>query len=242
MLHVPDLDSVSDGIMKRTVEVCQACSATGWIHQEVDDFTTKQVPCDCRRAASFDIGLVAGGIPPEFWSVEQFNFVYNTTNLGVVKKYCDDLTSAKRSGRGFTFLGENGAGKTGMATLILARALRAGFSVGYLTAHDYLSGIPASWRDPALREWLDELTAADFMVLDEMGKEYRAQDASRMADMDGLLRARRSARRPTICISNLGRSEFKDVYGASIDSIMSDINTQLLFEPGDFRKVKRAQV
>jgi DNA replication protein DnaC len=239
LLHLPDFDALIDYQHRKIIGKCVVCHATGWIHEDIDDFHTKQLPCECRKRASYKMGLVAGNIPPEFWKVEDLEWTYNLDNLERVYAYCADLPSARSEGRGFTMTGENGAGKTGMACVILSAALRAGYRAAYLTAHDYLTTIPATWRDTELKEWLNELIQADFLVLDEMGKEFRAAEASKLAEVDSLLRARRGAMKPTIAVSNLSLKGFREVYGSSIDSILADRNKRLLYEPGDFRKRKK---
>ena len=239
MLHLPDFTILHDRQMRRIIARHEACKGTGWLHEDVDDFHTRQVSCSCRREANYHLGLVAGNIPPEFWTADDFEWVHNLDNLALIQSYCEDLATMRSEGRGFTMLGENGAGKTGMSCMVLSHALRAGYRVGYLTAHDYLTAIPSTWRDPDLKEWLDDLIQADWLVIDEMGKEFRREDASKLAEVDSLLRARRGAMRPTIVVSNLSLKGFKEVYGASIDSILSDRNKLLIYEPGDYRKTKR---
>lgn len=236
MLHLPDIDRLHDRHQRLIIARCTDCHGTGWLHKELDDFKTKQVACTCRMEADFRMGLVAGNIPPEFWVVETFKWEYNLDHLATIEGYIGNMEENRATGRGFTMLGENGAGKTGMSCLILAAALREGYRVGYMTAHDYLTTIPATWGSTELKEWLDDLIQADWLVLDEMGKEFRREDASRLAEVDSLLRARRGAMKPTIVISNLSFKGFKETYGASIDSILSDRNQMLIFEPGDFRK------
>jgi len=241
MLHLPDFVTLVDRSHRRIITRCRECRGTGWNHVDVDDFTTRQEACECRRRADFKVGLVAGNIPPEFWAVEDFDWVHNQDNLSLVNSYIERIEEHRKTGAGFTLLGENGAGKTGMSCLILAAALREGFRVGYITAHDYLTTIPATWRNPDLKAWLDELLQADWLVLDEMGKEFRSAEASKLAEVDSLLRARRGAMKPTIVVSNLSLKGFKDVYGASIDSILSDRNKLLIYEPGDYRKRRKGR-
>ena len=242
MLHVPDFDATAATLYGRTVARCRACHATGWRHEitSEDDFETTQVPCSCRLELRFQVGLRAGAIPPEYWGVEQFDFQYNKSNLEQVVRYCGDIRRARTDGIGFTMLGENGTGKTAMSIYILAKALRAGYTAAYLTAHSYLTSIPASWYDSGLRTWLDELVRADFLVLDEMGKEHKAKEEAKMAELDSLLRARAAAFKPTTVITNMSVAEFRNAYGASVDSILSARNKRLVYEPGDFRKRRGA--
>lgn len=243
MLVAPDFDIIAGQLSERYMHSCPICRGSGFAYKEVEDpAARKRQDCECRKEYNFQIGLRFGNVPSEFWGVESMKIVHNLTNLKIVDEYCAHLRKRRSKGVGFIMYGENGAGKTAMGTLILARAIRAGMSVSYVTAHDYLQAGPASWSDPALKEWLQDIVDADFMVLDELGKEYRKQDASRLADIDTLLRRRRGDLKPTILITNCSVSEFREKYGESIVSILSDRNKALVYEPGDYRRTNKPDV
>lgn len=241
MLKRPDLKRVSDRLHKKYVADCEKCNGTGWRHVPLpgSDWETKMAACSCKTELVFQYGLVAGNIPREYWQADEFNWEYNLAHLKTIETYCDDLPKARKHGYGFTLVGENGTGKTSMACLTLIRALEAGYSAAYLTAHDYLTSLSRSWGEEDIKEWLLDLTGCDFLVLDELGKEYKSKKDAQMAEIDSLLRERRQAMRPTFVITNLSALQLREVYGESVSSILVDKNKTLIYEPGDYRRHKR---
>jgi len=105
-----------------------------------------------------------------------------------------------------------------------------------LTSHEFAVS-KRSWNDKPLLAWLDEMVNADFLVLDEVGKEYRAKGSDWVsAEFDTLLRRRRGFHLPTIIITNLTVVQLKERYGESLWSIMKDRMKVLQYAPGDFRR------
>jgi len=178
----------------------------------------------------------AANVPREFWTVEDLVFERNIPARERVGAYVEDLAGALKVGSGFLMTGRNGVGKTACACVVLATAARAGHSVAYLTSHDFVtSAIPAS-RDIELEQWRRELLGADFLVLDEIGKEHRAAGSEyALSELDSLLRWRRGEARPTILITNFDAREFATTYGDSLWSAIRDRLEILKFRDGDFR-------
>jgi len=135
-------------------------------------------------------------------------------------------------------VGENGFCKTFSSCHLLAKALSQGYTGGYLTAQEFMSIKRAAWNNDELSAWLQDLTTSDFLVLDEVGKEYRKPGSDWVAaEFDTLLRLRRGHLKPTIIISNLTILQFKERYGASLWSILIDRMEVLQYAPGDYREV-----
>ena len=237
LLIVPDVDQLHSEIFDRLVGGCDVCGGTGRIVVEADDpMKSRRKACGCLREVRFRCSLLTGNVPREFWTVENLVFEWNIEAREKVGAYCDEIVTARIEGNGLVLLGENGSGKSACACLALCAAARRGWSVGYITAREFVTSSILVDRDPELKTWRDGLLRADFLVVDEMGKEYR-KDGSEFAqtEMDGLLRWRRGDFRPTVVTSNLKLKELEDVYGASLWSIISDRMEILQFQPGDFR-------
>lgn len=241
MLVVPDVDSLRDELWRRLVEPCKNCRGTGYLAGDdadmVEPWDTSSASCPCQDEVARQCALLAGHVPREFWEVEGLEFTWNTGPREQVETYCASLRAHRAEGRGWVFLGENGTGKTACGSVILCRAVREGFSVGYITAQEYVSSAFAGQRDPELDAWRKQLAAADFLVLDELGKEYR-KDGSEfaLAELDGLLRWRRGELRPTVICTNYTVAQLQSSYGESLWSILLDRLDRLQFESGDFRR------
>lgn len=248
MLRPPDAELLFADLYKRLVLPCRKCGGSGKTVRSATadplDDERRIVRCDCLNEVTLRCRLSEGNVPEEFHAVEEFRFEFNTTIADEVRGYCADLPAARREGLGWVFCGENGSGKTSLGCFILARAARAGFSVGYLTTQEYLSTIIPSGHDPALADWFRQVQTADFFVLDELGKETRREVAEGessfwLASLDSLIRQRTQNLRPTVLISNFNAAEFQKVYGASFASILAHRVEYRKFAPGDYRAVVR---
>lgn len=239
MLRPPDIDGLYADLWRTTVEPCLVCRGAGTVSKESDDplFPTSS-PCDCKREVMLRCALRSANVPREFWEVESLEFEWNKPARAVVEKYLEDLAGARREGRGFLMIGANGVGKTACACVVLCRAARAGYSIAYLTAHGLVTSVIPATRDPELNAWRRQLLEADFLVLDEMGKEHRAAGSEfAVSELDSLLRWRRGELRPTILCTNLEAREFAspELYGESLWSILRDRLETLKFRDGDYR-------
>ena len=236
-MTVPDVDTLHGELFDRVVERCEECGGTGRIVVDGDDpMRSKRRPCRCLREVRFKCDLLAGNVPREFWAVEDLVFEWNKAARRRVQMYCDEITRARTDGRGLLLLGENGSGKSACACLVRCVAARNGFSIGYITAREFVTSSILVYRDPELKVWRDSLLRADFLVVDEVGKEYRKEGSEyTQGEIDDLLRWRRGEYRPTVVTSNLTTKEIEEVYGASLWSIVSDRMEPVKFQPGDFR-------
>lgn len=237
MFRPPDVDTLAAELWTRLVEPCQECQGTGRLVVGQDDILmSRTAPCMCHKTLTFMTALKAANVPREFWEIEDLVFESNKPARARIEEYTADLAGAMAEGAGFLFTGRNGVGKTSCACVILCRAARAGRSIAYLTSHDFItSAIPAS-RDPELERWRRELVAADWLVLDEMGKEHRAAGSEyALSELDSLLRWRRGENKPTVITTNFDAREFASTYGDSLWSAIRDRLEVLKFRDGDFR-------
>ena len=236
MIKAVKVDEWYRGALERALSSCKACRGTGNVIVPSDDPLDYQVqPCECKATVQKQAKLIWANIPTEFWRSESEGLEWNTGHYAIVKSYANRLDQARRTGDGLLMVGENGVGKTFSACHIITRALSQGYTAGYLTSHEF-TVYRRSWDDKALLAWLDEMTGADFLVLDEVGKEHRAKGSDWVAaEFDTLLRRRRGYLLPTIIISNLTVLQFKERYGESLWSIMKDRMKVLQYAPGDFR-------
>lgn len=237
MLHVPDVDVMYEELWLKHVEPHVPCKGTGRVVKGDDPMDTRHRPCSCLDQVNFRCDLLDGHVPPEFWGVESLVFELNVPARAFVDAW--DLREARRMGAGILMTGENGVGKTACACIVLCRAARLGYSVSYMTVQQFVISHFAAQRDRGLEAWRTELLRADFMVLDEVGKEHRKEGGGfALTELDGLIRWRYADIRPTIFCTNFTASQVKKVYGESLWSIIQDRASPLNFESGDFRKLR----
>lgn len=239
MLAPPDTRALAVKLRQKYVETCDKCRRTGTVIQDDSDdepWNQKSQPCACAELVRFKVGLREARIPREFFGVLSIKPEYNLDRFKKVQEYAAELASRYDDGDGFLFYGLNGAGKTMCGCYILAHAIKQGYTASYLTAKELAAATGRAKGDDAFSAWLGKYLANDFLVLDELGKEYRNGNEYSLSELDELLRSRRGERRPTIICTNMSLHEFRDGYGHSFYSLTKDALAQLAFEATtDFR-------
>mgnify|MGYP004003864901 CR=1 FL=1 len=239
MILSVDVDDWFRDALSEALAKCTICKHTGNVvtRDESDPLEYVVAPCVCKAKVQKKARLIASNIPSEFWKSETAGLEWNKGHYERVKTYASKLGENRSSGSGLLMVGENGVGKTFSACHILTQALSNQFTAGYLTMHEFMT-YKKTWNDVRLKDWLDLLLFCDFLVIDEVGKEYKAKGSDWVhAEFDTLLRKRRGYNLPTIIISNLTVIQFKERYGASLWSILRDRMDVLQYAPGDFREV-----
>lgn len=240
MLRPPETDKLAASLKAKYIDACPKCRQTGKLIKPVPgapwDYTTE--PCECAKTVRYKLGLRRARIPREFVEVLDVMPERNMDRFAVVQQYVKDLRAHFDEGDGFLFYGLNGAGKTMFSCYILANAIRAGYSAIYMTAKEYAAACGQARSDWQFRAWFQEIILSSFLVLDELGKEYRSGNEYSLAELDDLLRTRRGAKLPTVICTNMSLHEFRDGYGASFFSLTKGSLEHLAFEAStDFRDV-----
>lgn len=239
MLQRPETELAHIKLLNSKVINCKVCMGAGCLPVPTDDpFDTRFEDCECRRSVKRLCSLMDANLPREYWDADGWEVEHNTDVFDAhILPYCNSIGENLKVGRGILMFGENGVGKTTFAAYILLKALDAGATIGYVLAYQLLVHAIDSRGNSEMGAWFRNLLAADFLVIDEMGKEHKRPDSGfALAELDLLLRTRRSNLKPTIMVTNMNRVQFIDSYGASIESITKGA-LQIHFEGGDHRSV-----
>lgn len=231
-------------LTKTLIDQCEKCDGTGHIYDDVTwDDDDELIPmkhsniCVCKKTALFRMSLHEAGLPREFWQADEIDPELNRDQFATVGEYNDRIKQARRHGLGLLLSGKNGAGKTTCAARVVIAATRIGYSTAYVNFPHLVDGWRRAWKERDLAKYLDERVCADFLVLDEIGKEHVTNDETFVTSkLDGILRMRRGDMFPTILVTNLEPRELIERYGASMASLLSDRYKTLRFKPGDFRR------
>jgi len=153
---------------------------------------------------------------------------------------------------GLGLLGAPGYGKSMGAAMLAKDLCLSGVWVKFITNTDLLERRKNLIHLEKEAERTDDFTAynpaeyqlrfieneCDLLVLDDVGKEYRAKSGYADAGLDMLLRRRQLARKATIITSNLSMSDW-DTYNTSMASFLHDVGEVLdLSEGYDHRASK----
>ena len=109
-----------------------------------------------------------------------------------------------------------------------------------MTFSSYISAYTESWgatkteRDVVEQDLLDKYKGVEFLVLEEIGKEIDSKIAKPI--LEDLLRYREEHGLVTIICTNLTPSTIKELYGASICSLINGNMTVIVIDSEDKRQ------
>ncbi len=155
----------------------------------------------------------------------------------LLEVYIEDARDHKETGKGLLLYGPPGTGKTYLACAVLNALAQEKWRHWYITMVDYLRDVQTSWDlgpksaidEGALEDWWvlynlrhDLLTKTSFLVLDDIGKEYRGSGSGwAETEIDYLLRKRFDLALPTILTSNTPLSDWAS-YGEAMASFLHE--------------------
>lgn len=105
---------------------------------------------------------------PEQWTLDTFPWAKQP---GVDRAMMRELAELDFIGKGenIVFIGEPGAGKTGLAISLLRTAVNRGYPGRFIRAQDLFDEMYASLADRSTRKLLDKLVRLPILVVDELG-------------------------------------------------------------------------
>jgi DNA replication protein DnaC len=152
------------------------CDGSGFLY---DEATRSARDCTCRprRIARRKARKLAGVIPRRYQGVSFDRppvTLIEASKVRVVRAYIDGLDQNLADGRGIWFQGDIGTGKTTLAMLISATALREGHSVAIYSLPRLLGLLRETFQDESeasLSTLLDRLAAVELLHIDDVGAE-----------------------------------------------------------------------
>ena len=198
---------------------------------------------------------------PQYLDKTLDNFEATTPNLEkavkVTRNYIDNLKEMKDQGRGITFVGENGVGKTHLACAVLS-AVRSPDRDQWLTRK------PVSIECIELATWIDlwqetfKLSGEDeryhyisdqlryvkrvsFLLLDDLGREHESVSGWSNERVFDLLRYRHNRCLPTLITTNIpiengdAPMDLKRRYSEGMSSFLNGTSVIFEMEGEDYR-------
>jgi len=133
--------------------------------------------CKCLDAYNNEYEQICANLPAkyiglEFNDIKDNDFVAkNNETFKIIKNYISDLKNMKQTGAGIYFWGESGAGKSYLASRILKKALKQGYSAYFVSLENLVRANFKSRSEPKYDEYLETLERdIDFLVIDEIDK------------------------------------------------------------------------
>jgi DNA replication protein DnaC len=171
---------------------------------------------------------------------QQIKLDYRSANelLKQIAEYVKNITNAKKKGISLMLAGSNGTGKTLLGTAILKAVIQKGMSAQMTSLGGIIQCYTDGWGDPRKRQVFDErIKNTDFLLIDDVGKEYQAKNSDLTEIMfDNLIRYRVFRRKPFILTTNTAPNDLRNRYGNSLMSLLEGKTIKLKVIGDDYRK------
>ena len=122
-------------------------------------------------------------------------------------------------------------------SFVLTQMIKREASVYYTTLPQLDVDIKRGFRDRELESRLVEMFDSDFVVIDEVGKEYKSKDAYIKTRFELAVKTRYDNGDPTLFGSNFSMSELSEEYGSSVASMWKGRTKMATLAYGDQRKL-----
>jgi DNA replication protein DnaC len=192
------------------------CDGSGFLY---DEGARAARPCTCRprRIARRKARKLAGVIPRRYQGVSFDRPPVTHMPLDVVRAvrgYVGALAERLAEGRGIWFSGDVGTGKTTLAMLISAEALRGGHSVAIYSLPRLLGLLRDTFdeeSDASLGVLLERLAAVELLHIDDVGAEQSSPWV--LEQLYTIVNSRYEDRRAVMITTNLPEDELREQIG-----------------------------
>jgi DNA replication protein DnaC len=166
--------------------------------------------------------LTRMNIGRRYWKAEMSDLP-ETTAKGLFRRYMTDLDSQYEGGWGLFIYGPNGVGKTHASCAMLKEISKRGYSTYCTLADELKVAFIDGSRFDADNSIIDRVRKVDFLLIEDLGKEYSG-NGSGFAELcfENLLRKRCRELLPTIITTNLSRKAFFERYKQSAASLAQE--------------------
>ena len=134
--------------------------------------------------------------------------------------------------------GANSTGKSFASAMILKEAVKAGYSAYCILANELKSVYISPKQFDADNTVVDRVVNVDFLLIEDIGKEYSGKGSGwAELNLENLLRRRSRELKPVIITTNLSPTEFKVRYKSSASAIVKESMIAVEVKGKDLRTV-----
>jgi DNA replication protein DnaC len=162
--------------------------------------------CDCKGQLELQRRYFAANIGSLYHIIHFDDFFDPEGDLAdTVRDYIDNFADNLYYGRGITFDGPLGTGKSFGAAVVLKELIKKGYNGYFITFDDLLNVQSRGWDDPESNKEFYTIRDAEILVIDEL---FDALEGTRKKELlsdtlERIIRYRVGNRMPTIITTNL---------------------------------------
>lgn len=162
-----------------------------------------------------------------------------------VEPYVRSIKKNLLDGVGLYLWGNNSSGKTHIGAA-LCKYVWGNFRVAsYFISAPHLyeamkKNAPA--QEGSEETVMERVKNVRFLVIDDLGREYRAQSGFMEAELCSLLRSRVSHNKTTVITSNLSPQEIHTNYGQSVSELLKEVMITVRLSGENWREVKADEI
>jgi DNA replication protein DnaC len=198
--------------------------------------------CLCAEQRALLRHYLAAGIGEMFMRLSWEDYEGDHVPAAVVRKLLAGHRVYWDRGLGVLLWGGLGTGKTMLASLAAKELVRLGYSVFSTTFAGMVEEFTKGFGAQAEKDRFERRAVeSDWLVLDDVGKEFRAKTNLAESTFDHTLRQRVVALRPTILTTNMTLDELGRGYGAAVLSLLSERSVVCEVRGTDWRPLARTR-
>lgn len=180
--------------------------------------------------------LLIKGVPRQYAEATLKDYTLEDDLFSLFERYLSGIELMFYDCVNLLMYGANGTGKTWLSSLIVKEAYIHRFSSYRVTLQTYLD-LQFKKENPEALKAMERVENADFLVIDEVGKETFSKSLFNVTVLEELLRKRETLGKPTIICTNLPlENGLYEQYGKSIESLISGNYLPIKFMGSDFRR------
>ncbi len=211
---------------KKTISKCKKCKG--------EDYD-----CDCYKKFRLEIKKVKANIPPKYLGItlDEIDHPDVAKAKKAVIDYIENTDKYYKQGVGLYLYGTSGLGKTLLASIALTEALKKGYTGYFTDLTQCITMLLEGWYEKDKKfNFIDKITESDFLVIDDIGREYSPASKLNETTFDMVFRERANRMLPIIITSTKYQEELAVEYGSRILSLFHEHLLPVEFKGADFRK------
>lgn len=215
------------------------CNGSGFLYEE-DSRRARDCSCRPKRLARRRAASLEGRLPRKYRGVSFDREPVLTMKrerpdvVRAVQRYTNSISDNLAAGKGLTFEGDTGTGKTTLAMLVSATAIAQGHSVAIYALPRLLAVLRDTFEavsEISLVDFVDRLSAVELLHIDDVGVKQATPWA--LEQLYSIINERYENEKSVVVTTDLAQAELREQIGKRIVSRLEEMNGKSLMLFGD---------